>query len=49
MPHARADYLHLDYRAYRRKFVRPLATGTGVWTFREGVIVRLRDADGRVG
>lgn len=49
MPSARADYLRLDYRAYRRKFARPQATGHGVWAVREGVIVRLRDADGRMG
>jgi O-succinylbenzoate synthase len=49
MPHARADYLQLDYRAYRRKFVRPLATGGGVWAAREGVIVRLMDSHGRMG
>jgi O-succinylbenzoate synthase len=49
MPLARADYLRLEYRAYRRKFVRPLATGSGTWAMREGVIVRLTDAQGRSG
>jgi len=49
MPPARADYLRLDYRAYRRKFVRPMVTGSGNWPVREGVIVRLTDAHGRMG
>jgi O-succinylbenzoate synthase len=49
MSAARADYLRLDYRAYRRKFTRPLHTGAGVWAVREGVIVRLMDTHGRMG
>ena len=49
MSAARADYLLLEFRAYRRKFAQPLATGRGVWTAREGVIVCLTDAAGRQG
>ncbi|HTB63150.1 MAG TPA: o-succinylbenzoate synthase, partial [Opitutales bacterium] len=49
MPTAHADYLRLEYRAYRRKFAQPFTTGGGIWTAREGVIIRLTNADGKVG
>ncbi len=49
MPAPRAAYLRLEFRAYRRKFLQPLVTARGVWAAREGLVVRLSDADGRVG
>jgi O-succinylbenzoate synthase len=39
----------LEFRSYRRRFRQPLATAHGIWKEREGIIVRLRDTDGRVG
>jgi O-succinylbenzoate synthase len=49
MPSPRAVYYRLDFRPYRRKFLRPLMTAHGRWSIREGIIVRLMDADGRLG
>jgi len=49
MPAARADRQKLEYRAYRRKFARPFTTGGGVWSAREGIIIKLTDKDGRFG
>jgi o-succinylbenzoate synthase len=34
-------------RPYRRPFLRPLVTGHGVWSVREGIILRLTDPLGR--
>jgi O-succinylbenzoate synthase len=39
----------LQYRRYALPFRGPVRTAHGVWTVREGVIVRLEDASGRVG
>ena len=41
--------LRFEYLPYRRKFLRPLATSQGDWRIRKGIIIRLEDADGRVG
>lgn len=41
--------LRFDYLPYRRKFKNPLATAHGSWEFREGIVVRLEDQDGRIG
>jgi O-succinylbenzoate synthase len=38
-----------DCRIYQRPFRRPLGTHHGVWEHREGIILRLEDAIGRVG
>jgi O-succinylbenzoate synthase len=39
----------LQYRRYALPFRAPVRTAHGVWTVREGVILRLEDASGRVG
>lgn len=39
----------LQYRRYALPFRAPVRTAHGVWPVREGVIVRLEDASGRVG
>ena len=44
-----AGDLALDLVPYRRRFVRPLRTGHGVWAVREGAIARLSDGRGRTG
>lgn len=41
--------LRFSYLPYRRKFKNPLATAHGSWQFREGIVVRLEDQDGRIG
>lgn len=38
-----------SYRPYRRAFVRPLRTARGVWSVREGFIVRVESDAGTVG
>ncbi|PLZ17658.1 o-succinylbenzoate synthase, partial [Fischerella thermalis WC341] len=38
-----------DFRPYRRKFVRGVATSHGVWEIREGIILRLTDETNKVG
>ncbi len=45
---AEVTYL-FSHRIYRRVLRNPLRTAHGLWTEREGVIVRLEDAEGRVG
>ena len=49
MPASHHPTLHLAFRADRRKLLLPVQTAPGVWSVREGVIVRLEDGDGRVG
>ncbi len=49
MPAPRTAYYRVEHRAYRRKFLRPLATARGEWSVREGLVVRLTDPDGRIG
>lgn len=39
----------LQFRPYRRPFQRPLQTHHGEWHVRAGIILRLVDAEGRVG
>ncbi|MBE9111083.1 o-succinylbenzoate synthase [Nodosilinea sp. LEGE 07298] len=41
--------IELAVRPYQRRFVTPLHTAHGLWTWREGLLVRLRDNSGRVG
>lgn len=41
--------LLLQFRAYSLPFRAPVRTAHGVWSVRDGVIVRLEDASGRVG
>ncbi|MDA0345995.1 MAG: o-succinylbenzoate synthase [Verrucomicrobia bacterium] len=41
--------LRFEYLPYKRKFLRPLATSHGDWRVRKGIIIRLEDADGRLG
>lgn len=41
--------MRFEFRPYRRKFRQPLRTSHGLWTVREGVIVRLECETGRVG
>lgn len=43
------DRLQFEFRPYRRSFQRPLATAHGIWTVREGIIVRLSQAQDAVG
>ncbi|MEG3859730.1 o-succinylbenzoate synthase [Microcoleus sp. herbarium12] len=38
-----------EFRAYQRKFKRPLQTSHGIWDIREGIILRLVDENGRIG
>ncbi|MDB9527353.1 o-succinylbenzoate synthase [Oscillatoria sp. CS-180] len=40
--------LRLDFRPYRRSFRKPLATAHGLWTQREGIILRFEDDQGQV-
>lgn len=42
------DY-HFEFKFYRRPFRRPLITGHGTWTTREGILVRLEDGEGNIG
>lgn len=37
------------YQTYRRAFRQPVRTAHGVWTEREGIFVRIANADGRAG
>lgn len=39
----------MAYRPYRRPFEQPLTTSYGEWREREGIIIRLTDANDRVG
>ena len=39
----------ISFRTYKRPFRKPLLTAHGEWREREGIIVRLEDARGRVG
>lgn len=39
----------LQFKPYRREFAAALRTSRGLWTHREGVLLRLENADGRTG
>ena len=39
----------LSFRIYRRSFKQPLQTHHGRWSIREGILLRLMDANGQVG
>ena len=41
--------LRLSTKTYRLPFRQPLRTAHGLWSDREGVLVRLKDEDGRIG
>ncbi|RMF23362.1 MAG: o-succinylbenzoate synthase, partial [Cyanobacteria bacterium J083] len=38
-----------DFRIYQRKFRQPLHTNHGLWTTRQGIIIRLIDNQGKIG
>jgi len=38
-----------EFHSYQRQFRRPLTTHHGIWTIREGIILRLIDEKGRIG
>ncbi|MBE9059649.1 o-succinylbenzoate synthase [cf. Phormidesmis sp. LEGE 11477] len=38
-----------EFRAYRRLFRRPIKTNHGIWKYREGIILKLSDHQGRTG
>ena len=40
---------NLQYRVYARPFEKPLVTAAGSWDVRQGIIVRIEDAEDRVG
>ncbi len=41
--------MRFEYRPYRRSFRQPLQTSHGLWTVREGIILRLTNDAGCVG
>jgi o-succinylbenzoate synthase len=41
--------IELIVRPYQRRFAKPLHTAHGLWTWRQGLLIRLRDSLGRVG
>lgn len=41
--------ISFEFRRYRRRFRAPLRTARGVWRYREGLLVRVVDREGRVG
>ncbi|PZV01047.1 MAG: o-succinylbenzoate synthase [Leptolyngbya sp.] len=41
--------IELAMRPYRRRFAQPLHTAHGPWGWREGLLIRLRDSQGRLG
>lgn len=41
--------LSFEFRAYRRPFLKALKTKHGLWTCREGIVLRLSDSTGQVG
>jgi O-succinylbenzoate synthase len=41
--------IELTVRPYQRRFAQPLHTAHGLWIWREGLLIRLRDRLGRVG
>ena len=41
--------LSFEFRPYRRPFRRPLKTSHGTWKYREGIILRLSNAQGQAG
>jgi len=38
-----------EFRPYRRPFNRPLKTSHGIWRYREGIVLKLTDANGHCG
>ena len=43
------DSYQFEFRFYQRKFARSLTTSHGQWHVRQGIIIRLREATGKVG
>jgi O-succinylbenzoate synthase len=39
----------LSWKRYRRRFRQPLHTAYGLWEFRDGLLLKLEDADGKSG
>jgi o-succinylbenzoate synthase len=48
-PQLTESQYQVEFRSYRRAFQPPLLTGHGVWRDRQGIILKLTDALGRVG
>jgi O-succinylbenzoate synthase len=44
-----SELFHFSFRAYRLPFKQPVRTSHGLWTEREGVIVRLEAQSGKIG
>ena len=44
-----AERYQFEFRPYQRKFRRSLTTSHGSWNVRQGIIIRLTDATGKVG
>ena len=44
-----ATEIWAQVKPYRRKFCQPLSTSHGLWPWREGLLLKLTDASGRVG
>lgn len=42
------EVLSFDYRPYARSFRRPLKTAHGLWSVREGVLIRVENAQGQI-
>ncbi|MBW4577070.1 MAG: o-succinylbenzoate synthase [Aphanothece sp. CMT-3BRIN-NPC111] len=42
-------HYRFEFRPYQRPFRQPLQTSHGIWKIRQGIIIRLRDDNGRVG
>lgn len=48
-PQLAESQYQFEFRSYRRAFQPPLLTGHGIWCDRQGIILKLTDASGRVG
>nr|WP_144863765.1 o-succinylbenzoate synthase [Hyella patelloides] len=43
-----SNQYHFHFKPYRRKFKKPLRTSHGVWKVREGIIITLRNSEGKI-
>ncbi|MDJ0743916.1 MAG: o-succinylbenzoate synthase [Xenococcaceae cyanobacterium MO_167.B27] len=41
--------LLFQFQSYRRNFIQPLHTSHGIWRVREGIIITLRNSEGKIG
>lgn len=46
---SRSAAIAFEFRPYRRPFRHPIKTNHGTWKYREGIILKLRDSQGRTG